>query len=82
MRDHGYDKVWKSALNPEGRRKFKFARATIERYGADLDRIASDHEKKAKELRAAKTFYDDSIRQMDEFKKMMDGWGKPKELRP
>lgn len=78
MIDRGYEQVWKSALDPEKRRRFKAVRAVVERYGKDLEKKATELEKRARKLREAKAFYDESIANLDGMKNMMAGWGKEK----
>lgn len=76
MRERGYDRIWKSALNPEARRKFKLARALVERHGTDLDAVIGKLERRAKELRTAKETFETGVRALEEMKKMVNGWGR------
>jgi hypothetical protein len=77
MREHGYEQVWKS-INPEIRRQFKFARATVERFGKDLPKKITDLEARAQRLRRDQLLYLDTVKQLDALKAMMTGWGKDK----
>lgn len=79
MREMGFDKIWKSALNKDARRRFKLARALVNRFGLnELEKRAAELEAKAKELREAKTFYETSLEQLKKFRDMVNGWGTKK----
>ncbi len=76
MRERGYEKVWKSALDPEGRRRFKFARATVERYGKKLPLVIQKLESRLKRLKDDTAFYEEGVKKLEGMKAMMGDWGK------